>query len=290
MDQRGNFKSSSMKKILLLSLVLFVQQAFCQTPIKVEQSGQGNPILFLPGFTTPGSIWNETIRNLNGSFETHTVSYAGFNGLEPIGTPWYAPIKQALIDYISKEELTNLTIIGHSMGGNLATELAAELNDRVTGLILVDAIPCMRELMMPGVAASSLQYDSPYNNQMLGMPDDAFKNTALMMARNMTNSEDKIELIASWSVAADRETYVYGYTDLLKLDLRPVLEDIKVETLILGATFPTREMTQQTFDKQYANLGNKTIALADDSKHFIMFDQPEWFYAQVNQYLDKNAQ
>ena len=278
------------KSIISISLLLFAGLAFSQAPIQVEQSGQGKPILFLPGFTTPGSVWNETISKLGNPYETHVVSYAGFNGLEPIGTPWYAPIKQALIEYISEEELTNLTIIGHSMGGNLATELAAELSDRVTGLILVDAIPCMRELMMPGVAASSLQYDSPYNNQMLGMPADAFEQVALSMAKNMTNTASRFEEIASWSVDADRETYVYGYTDLLKLDLRPSLEDIKVETLILGATFPTREMTQQTFDKQYANLGNKTIILADDSKHFIMFDQPEWFYTQVNQYLDNNAQ
>ncbi|MEQ8904471.1 alpha/beta hydrolase [Ekhidna sp.] len=280
-----------MKKItFLFSAILFAQLAISQAPIQVEKSGEGNPILFLPGFTTPGSVWNETIENLNGTFETHTVSYAGFNGLVPIGTPWYAPIKDRLIEYVKEEKLTNLTVIGHSMGGNLATDLAAALGDHVTGLILVDALPCMRELMMPGVPASSLQYDSPYNNQMLDMPNDAFKNTALMMARNMTNQEDKVEMMAGWSIAADRKTYVYGYTDLLKLDLRPTLENIQIKTLILGATFPTREMCQQTFEKQYTNLTNKTISLADDSKHFIMFDQPEWLYSQINSYLTSNAQ
>ncbi|SNT28122.1 Pimeloyl-ACP methyl ester carboxylesterase [Ekhidna lutea] len=280
-----------MKKIvILLSALLIVQFAFSQAPIQVEKSGEGNPILFLPGFTTPGSVWNETIEHLNGTFESHTVSYAGFNGLASIGTPWYAPIKDHLIAYVKEEELTNLTVVGHSMGGNLATDLAAALGDNVTGLILVDAIPCMRELMMPGVPASTLQYDSPYNNQMLGMSDDAFKNTALMMARNMTNQEDKVEMIAGWSMEADRKTYVYGYTDLLKLDLRPALENIQTHTLILGATFPTREMSQQTFEKQYENLSNKTISLADNSKHFIMFDQPEWLYSQINNYLAKNAQ
>jgi pimeloyl-ACP methyl ester carboxylesterase len=280
-----------MKNILFLfSALLIAQFANSQSPIQVEKSGAGNPILFLPGFTTPGSVWNETIDNLSGTYETHVVSYAGFNGLESIGTPWYAPIKESLIAYIKEEKLTNLTIIGHSMGGNLAVDLAEAFDTNLSGLILVDAIPCMRELMMPGVPASSLQYDSPYNNQMIEMTEDAFKSTALMMARNMTNQEDKVEIIAGWSIAADRKTYVHGYTDLLKLDLRPSLENIQTETLILGATFPTREMTQQTFEKQYANLKNKTIELADNSKHFIMFDQPEWLYSQINNYLAKNAQ
>lgn len=276
------------KALILIKTLLIVSLAVAQQPVQIEKSGEGNPILFLPGFTTPGSVWNETIENLNGSFESHVVSYAGFNGLESIGTPWYAPIKQALIDYIKEEKLTNLTVIGHSMGGNLATEIAAELD--VQGIILVDALPCMRELMMPGVPASSLQYDSPYNNQMLNMPADGFKNTAMMMARNMTNNEDKFELIAGWSIAADRKTYVYGYTDLLKLDLRPQLENITTDVLILGASFPSKEMVMPNFEKQYANLKNKTIEIADDSKHFIMFDQPEWLYNQINNYLAKNAQ
>ncbi len=280
-----------MKKLLILSsVILATSLSFGQSPIQVEKSGSGEAIVFLPGFTTPGSVWNETISNIESNYETHVVSYAGFNGLEPIGTPWYTPIKQALIDYIKDEALRNVTVIGHSMGGNLATELAAELNGRVTGLILVDALPCMRELMMPGVSASSLQYDSPYNNQMLSMSEEGLGQVAIMMAKNMTNNEDKVEEIAGWSIAADRKTYVYGYTDLLKLDLRPALTNIEVETLILGATFPTKEMSLQTFEKQYENLKNKTIELADNSKHFIMFDQPEWFYTQINKYLAKNAQ
>lgn len=280
-----------MKKILFtLSLSLLSTLLFSQSAIQVEKSGDGNPIIFLPGFTSPGSVWNETIEQLENNYETHVVSYAGFNGIAPISTPWYQPIKEQLIAYVKKEKLTKLTIIGHSMGGNLAVDLAAAFAPELSGLILVESLPCMRELMMPGVPVSSLQYDSPYNNQMLNMPDDAFKNVASTMARNMTNKEDKVETLANWSIIADRKTYVYGYTDLLKLDLRPQLEKIETETLVLGATFPSKEMAKQTYDKQYINLKNKTIELADDSKHFIMFDQPDWLYSQVNSYLEKNAQ
>lgn len=275
-----------MKKAgLILSILFFAQHVYCQTAISVVKNGAGNPIIFLPGFTSPGSVWDETILKIDGTFETHVISYAGFNGLKPIGTPWYTPIKEQLLDYIKNENLTNLTLIGHSMGGNLATELAAELAGKVTGLILVESIPCMRELMMPGIPASSLQYDSPYNNQLLSMKDEAFKQMALGMAQNMTNVASKIEVLANWSVQADRETYVYGYTDLLKLDLRPNLSEITTETLILGASFPDKEIIKTNYEKQYANLKNKKIIIAEESKHFIMFDQPVWLMQQINSYL-----
>ncbi|HET9054648.1 MAG TPA: alpha/beta hydrolase, partial [Cyclobacteriaceae bacterium] len=92
-------------------------------------------------------------------------------------------------------------------------------------------------------------------------------------------------LIKSWILEADRTTYVYGYTDLLKLDLRPALANIKIPVLILGAPFPNKEVVTPNFEKQYANLSNKTITIAPEGKHFIMFDQPEWLYTQINTFL-----
>ncbi len=110
------------------------------------------------------------------------------------------------------------------------------------------------------------------------------------MAQNMTGKEDKKEVIKNYILNSDRETYVYGYTDLLKLDLREKLADIKIKTLILGASFPSKETVLSTYENQYANLANKEIFIADNSKHFIMFDQPEWMYEKVNAYLDKKIQ
>jgi hypothetical protein len=40
-------------------------------------------------------------------------------------------------------------------------------------------------------------------------------------------------------------------------------------------------------EKQYAKLTNKTIEIAAGGKHFIMFDQPQWFYEKLNSFLSK---
>ncbi|WP_074410094.1 MULTISPECIES: alpha/beta fold hydrolase [Aquimarina] len=272
-------------RITLLVLII-INLGFSQTSaIKTEIVGQGNPVLFLPGFTTPGSIWNETVEHLTTKSEAHLISYAGFNGNQPIAMPWYDTIKKELIVYIKNKNLTNVTIIGHSMGGNLAIDLAAALPDTITRLVIVDSIPCMRELMMPGVPESQIQYDSPYNKQMLQAEDTQFKQTATMMAQNMTNNKDKVDTLINWIMEADRETYVYGYTDLLKLDLRKILNKVTAKTLILGASFPSVEVAKSNYEKQYATLANKSIKMASNSKHFIMFDQPQWFYTTVNAFL-----
>jgi pimeloyl-ACP methyl ester carboxylesterase len=264
-------------------------EANYQSPIKVEVIGKGKPILFLPGFTVPGSMWKETIDNLSMKRKSYLFSYAGFNGIDPIKMPWYESIKGAIIEYIRVNDMSDIIIIGHSMGGNLAVDIASELPDKVTKLIIVEALPCMREVMMPGVPAEGLYYDSPYNRKMLEMDDQQFKSMASMMASNMTIKTDKKEVLTNWTLEADRKTWVYGYTDLLKIDLRPSLDKITCTSLILGASFPDVKLAQENYEKQYLNLSNKTIKMAERSKHFIMFDQPIWFYKTLNDFLvDEN--
>ena len=45
-------------------------------------------------------------------------------------------MKEALINYIKKNKIQKLTIIGHSMGGNLAIDLAAEFPDEIIKIVL----------------------------------------------------------------------------------------------------------------------------------------------------------
>lgn len=277
-----------MKKfIITLGLITAVVAALYgqNNAIRVSKEGKGPAILFLPGFTTPGSVWKETVKSLNGKYQSHLVSYAGFNGIAPIKMPWYESLKNETLQYIADENLSDVIIIGHSMGGTLAIDIAATIPTKVKKIILVDALPCMRDLMMPGVSADQIKYESPYNQQMLKQTPEVIAQNAKMMAEFMTMTKEKIDTLAKWSIIADRETFVYGYTDLLKLDLRDALANVTAKTLILGASFPDEKVVTATFEKQFAKLQNRTLAIAPASKHFIMFDQPQWFYDQVNTFL-----
>ncbi len=271
--------------ILTITFAFLVNTLFSQESIRIEKSGSGGPVLYLPGFTCPGSVWNETISDIKFEHESHLVSYAGFNGIEPVETPWFPKLVNDLIAYIKNEKLNNLTIIGHSMGGNLAIELAVALPDYVNKLVLVESIPCMREIMMPGMSEDQIGYDSPYNNQMLQMSDEQFLQTAAMQSSYMTNDTSKIKVLTNWIVKADRETYVYGYTDLLKLDQRDKLEKVKAKSLILGAEFPSRAVIEANYETQYERLERKEMYFAANSKHFIMFDQNEWLVNKINSFL-----
>ena len=277
-----------MKKLaLILSLISIQLLSHAQNPaIYPQVEGKGPVLMFLPGFTSPASVFDSTIHALEGDYQVIKVSYAGFNGHPAIGFPWYASIKKELIQYIREQGIEKLSIIGHSMGGTLAIDLAAELADVVDKLVLIDALPCMRALMMPGVPAEALQYESPYNEQILQQSDSGRLAMAKMMSMNMTNRADKVDLLVKWSISADLKTFVYGYTDLLKLDLREALEKVKANALVLGAEFPNKELVHKNLQDQYQLLKNKEIKVVDNSKHFIMFDQATLLNQEINSFLN----
>ncbi|MEH6659823.1 alpha/beta hydrolase [Leeuwenhoekiella marinoflava] len=279
-----------MKHVLLvcgLFLGLSISAQNTIKPIEVEVYGKGDPVLLIPGFTVPGSGWNEVIAYLEPHFECHVVTLAGFGGLPALEFPWLPKVNEALQEYIQINNLNNLSLIGHSLGGTLALDLAARMPDLISQLIIVDALPATGALYFPNFDPDALGYDSPYNNQQLALNATAFEAMAAQMAQGMSLKPEAQQRIKNWIVEADRKTYVYGYTDYLKFDVRESLKTIRTPVTILAADKPYGEAgVRQTYTTQYANLADYELVIATDAAHFVMYDQPEWFKIQLQRLLD----
>jgi len=281
-----------MKKILLclaISLWCFTQAQEVDQPIHVKVTGNGPPVLFIPGFTVPGESWDSTVAQLEQNHECHILTLAGFGEKNPIDFPWLPTINNAIENYINENKLTDLTVIGHSLGGTIALWLAGRENSKISKLILVDALPAAGALMIPNFNPDNLAYDSLYNNQQLAMNEADFEKMAEGMAQGISLNAETQERIKNWIILADRKTYVYGYTDYLKLDVRENLKSITVPVTIIAADQPFgKEMVIQTYKSQYENLANYDLIIAENSAHFVMFDKPSWFQEQIQQILAPN--
>ena len=275
-------------KILLFGLLILSSLSITaqDKTFEVDVIGEGDPILLFPGFTCTGDVWNATVNELSKNYECHVFTFAGFGDVPAIEKPWLPKIKDGVVNYISEKELDNAVLIGHSLGGALALWMAADGNS-FKELIIVDALPSTGALMMPDFKSEYMVYDSPYNKQLLAMNDADFEAMAQQMASSMTKEKLNQEKIKNWMIQADRETYVYGYTDLLKLDLREDLAKINSPVTILAATEPYGlDMAKSTYELQYKALAEYTIEFANGSSHFIMYDQPQWFIENLKNALN----
>lgn len=277
----------SVYSFFLILLLLPLHSLKAQKAIYSDIKGQGQTVLFLPGFTNPGSIWEEYYASMEGDWQGHFITYAGFAETPAIAFPWYPKVKTALVDYIESNDLNQIVLIGHSMGGNLAIDLAYLLPSRVEKIVLVDTLPCMRELMFPGMSGDQMVYKSPFNDRTLALSETDFQAMATGMASQMSNVNERHADLAKWIQQADRKTYVYGYTDLLKLDQRPLLASIKSKALLLGATEPFGPQAKINLEKQYAQLPIKELVMIEKSRHFILFDQKEKMSQLINGFLNE---
>lgn len=274
------------KKLLSFSFLIITLSLNAQQTFEVIVKGKGQPILFFPGFACTGEVWDTTVVELSKNYECHIFTFAGFGGVAPIEKPWLPKIKEGIIEYVTEQELKNPIIIGHSLGGALGLWLTTEENNPYSKLIVVDALPSTGALMIPNFKSENMVYDNPWNTQMLEMDTGAFEKMAMQMANGMTLNTEKQSQIKDWVLQSDRETYVYGYTDLLKLDLREDIAKIKIPVTVLAATHPYGiEMAKQTYEGQYKNLETYKIEYAEGSAHFIMYDKPEWFLTQIAEHL-----
>lgn len=287
-SKRKLTKAVMKKSVALFAFAFIASLSPCaaQSPaFKVEVVGKGQPILLFPGFACTGDIWKETTRELAKKYECHVFTFAGFGGVPPIEKPWLPKIKEQVLDYVKSRQLKNSIIIGHSLGGTLGLWLASAETNLFQKIIAVDALPSSGALMVPNYKAEDMVYDNPYSKQLLQMDSSSFRAMAKQMVSFMVLKKEKQDDIINWMMMADRKTYVYGYIDLLKLDLRQDIAKITIPVVILAATHPDKKIIENTYNTQYQQLTHKAFHYADQSAHFVMLDQPEWFLSKLKENL-----
>lgn len=285
---KGNFKNSlAMKtKHLLVAICIitfFYVDSRAQAPFQVIVKGKGDPILLFPGFGCTGDVWDETVAALSKTNECHIFTFAGFGNVPPIGTPWLPKIKDGIIDYVKERKLKKPILLGHSLGGTLSLWLATLEKGMFKKVIVVDALPGAAALMIPGYTGEIIPYDNPRSKMMLDMDSASFSSMNAQSVSYMCLNKEKQPTIVHWMNSVDRKTYVYGYVDMLNLDLRKEIAGITIPVIILAASQPDIAAIQKTYQSQYANLPAVTIRYADHSAHFVMYDQPEWFITNVRE-------
>jgi pimeloyl-ACP methyl ester carboxylesterase len=260
--------------------------------------GKGEPIILIHGYASDKSVWDETVDYLKSDYQCHVIQLAGFAGKDPIITEKYlSKFKDDMAEYIKNVNLEKVIVMGHSMGGFLALWLASEYPDLVSKVVSVDGVPFISAIYntdaTPESQMSFAKESFHYDNDFIPSGDAMTDEQLRQMFTAMTIHEDKISVLLEWTKKSDVRTLNQTMFELMTTDIRENLKQIKVPVLVLGAWIAykgygaTRESTFKLYELQYENVNNCTIKLTNKGKHFIMWDDFEWYLSTIKEFLLK---
>ena len=260
----------------------------------VDQGTAGKPdLILIPGLASSRAVWDAEAKLLAPNYRLHLVQLDGFAGA-PAGANATGAILPGVVEelhqYIEANKM-NPIVIGHSMGGLMILMLADKYPADVRKMVIVDSLPFYAITFKPDATVDTIKPQAEIiRQQMTAMPADQFAAMQPTLVANMVKNTDAQKLVAASSIASDRAVFVNSMVEDLETDLRPDVATIKTPMLLLypyDATLqgPDPAKIDTLYHTAYDSKPNVTLLRIDDSRHFIMYDQPAKMDTAIQSFL-----
>jgi len=293
---------------LLAGLLVMGERADCQKPVVVVASagptrfsvvvegpaaGKAPDVILIPGLASSREVYAAEAKLLVPKYRLHLIQIAGFAG-QPAGPnasgPILGPVVEELHNYIVVSHLEHSPVIGHSMGGLLALMLADKYPADVRKMVIVDTLPFYGMVFDPNGTVESLSAQGKViHDQLIAMPADQYAAMIPISMSALVKNADGQKLVTAMTVASDRAVFANSMLEDLQTDLRPELAKIKTPALLLypwdASVSPDPTGIDAVYLLAYKPMPNMKLVRIDDSRHFIMYDQPAKMDAAIEEFL-----
>jgi pimeloyl-ACP methyl ester carboxylesterase len=266
---------------------------FASSRITVRTEGSGPDVVLIPGLNSSPRVWAEMVKAVPG-YRYHLVQVSGFAGQPKGGNaegPVAAPVAEEIDRYIKEAGLTRPAVIGHSMGGTMGMMLAARHPGDLSRLMVVDMVPFLGMFFGgPGATAATIGpvADRVEAGMRAATPEERSKR-AVDTINSMVNTESMRAAGIDDTLRSDADVGTRAYRELIVTDLGPELPKIAVPVTVLYIQPKYVPIPAAQFDAVYkgafAPVGQLTLKRIPDSAHFVMWDQPVRFQAEVREFL-----
>jgi pimeloyl-ACP methyl ester carboxylesterase len=265
-------------------------------PFAVKVSGKGPAMILIPGLTCAGEVWDGAVEHFSKRYECHVLTLPGFAGQPPMkaDAPYTETVRESIADYIREKKLDKPIIVGHSVGGFLAFALASAEPDLVGPVVSVDGLPCLMGMFNPDLPKENYkEAGEQIANRMAGQPREQYLAQQKGMIAQWTTDPKRLEMLEKWGAASDQAAVAKAAGEIFGADLRDSLSSIKTPVLLVGAFHPgitqffgvDRDGYTKRFESQVAKAPKARVVVADNAKHFIMYDAPDWLWKQMDEFL-----
>jgi len=256
------------------------------------EAGKGPPLLFLHGLGGSWKDWSETLPAFAATYQVIAVDFPGFGDSDQpevrYSVEWLTEVVEK---FIQEWKLDGVNLVGHSMGGLVALNLASRPNSRVKKLIIADAVgigdkaefisyAMTRKILGPETRWES--FEGFLRDEFRGMVESFVKGQKPKTARDFFESVPKNPITGNRFLPMTPSVQMTA--SIIDFDVRPKLASILQPTLILWGA------KDHIAPLQDASLLNKEIRqsqllLFPDSGHSPMMEHPSLFNQELRKFL-----
>lgn len=228
--------------------------------LRYTRLGRGDPILLIHGLSGSGRWWRSNILALAQKHEVFVVDLVGYGQSRRQKSVSVTENAELLAAWMEALELRQATVIGHSLGGHVATRLVSLVPERISHLVLVSATG----LLKGHIARLALK-----------LPRAGVSGRISFLPRIMLDSA-RAGLPNLWRSGRS----------LLTDDVSELLPLIQVRTLVVWGA--RDNLVPPTLGQQLAGaIVGAQYREIRGAGHVPMVDKPEEFNALVLEFLDQ---
>ena len=251
-----------------------------------EIHGEGEPLLLLPGLGCDSQAWLPIIEGLSDSFRIIALDNRGA-GRSDVPTEPYT-IRDMAEDaacLLGHVKVDAAHVIGHSMGGYIAQELAINYPDRVDKLLLECTAPVSSE-------RNNLLFRSFLEWQRQGMEMEDWMRTWSFWLFSPQRFEDKdyingfIRECVEYPHPQSTEGFAGQVEAISSFDARNRLQKIRAETLVIAGAEDILILPGES-ESLIEGIPGSSMLLVDGAAHRLHTEKEEEFNRAVREFILK---
>jgi pimeloyl-ACP methyl ester carboxylesterase len=259
--------------------------------VNYVEMGEGPPLVLVHGLSGAWQNWLEQIPHFSDSHRVIALDLPGF-GASPM-PPWEISIPafgRFLRDFCERLGIESCALVGNSMGGFVATEVAISDPERVEKLVLVSAAGitwarARREpaAMIGRVGRAALPLVLRF--QMSGIRRPGLRRRAFQGVFHEPSSLRREVLWENFAPAMTSPGYFDAITNLFGYDIRDRLEEIEVPTLIVWGRNDRVVPVPAALSYKKRIGENAELVIFDECGHVPQIERPVRFNRLLHRFL-----
>jgi len=242
--------------------------------------GKGDVLLFLHGLGSSKKDWDFQIPYFSKNYRTITPDLRG-HGDTGIPKEYGVDIMASdIVELLKLLQIKKVTVIGFSMGGAIAFELAASYPELIEKMVIVNSGPDFNN--MGKIGEELLQNRTTY------LKEKGLISLAKEISYNMFPEDHQLELRNTFEERSKKtnfDVYFNSFTTLMDWGLGDRIKNINTPTLIVTSDM---DYTPISFKKEYMQkLKNAKLSIIHNSRHGVVIDQPVEFNKVLNDFLNE---